>query len=130
MKGSKKDHSSSVSSPRINADLHARDQLGFTPAAGWESPDRRLSTQPSAVPSARREPATQASRMTKCECCGTNIPAAAAFSSKPQGGCMPDEPTDTAHDRARRNIAKAETKLARQRDLMAAAVVRGQYASV
>jgi hypothetical protein len=38
----KKDHSSSVSSPRINADLHARDQLGITPAPGWESPYRRF----------------------------------------------------------------------------------------
>ncbi|GGG39135.1 hypothetical protein GCM10010964_28400 [Caldovatus sediminis] len=37
-KGSKKDHSSSVRRPRINADLHARDQLGITSAPGWESP--------------------------------------------------------------------------------------------
>lgn len=33
-KGSKKDHSSSVSRPRINADLHYRDQRGITPQAG------------------------------------------------------------------------------------------------
>mgnify|MGYP003589839735 CR=1 FL=1 len=37
-KGSKKDHSSSVSSPRINADLHTEDQRGITPAPAWESP--------------------------------------------------------------------------------------------
>jgi hypothetical protein len=36
-KGSKKNHSSSVSNPRINADLHARDQRGITSASGWES---------------------------------------------------------------------------------------------
>jgi hypothetical protein len=41
-KSSKKEHSSSVSSPRINADLHARDQRGITPAAVWESPSRRF----------------------------------------------------------------------------------------
>ena len=41
-KGSKKDHSSSVSRPRINADFHARDQPGSTPASGREAPLRRL----------------------------------------------------------------------------------------
>jgi hypothetical protein len=41
-KGSKKHHSSSVSRPRINADLHARDQLGITYGLGWESPRRQF----------------------------------------------------------------------------------------
>jgi hypothetical protein len=45
-KGSKKDHSSSVSRPRINADLHGRDQPGITPSANRESPIASLSTRP------------------------------------------------------------------------------------
>jgi hypothetical protein len=43
---------------------------------------------------------------------------------------MPDEPTDIAPDRARRAIAGAAARLARQRDLVAEAVVQRQYASV
>lgn len=45
-KGSKKDPPSSVSSPRSNADLHARAQLGITPPAGCESRLGRLSARP------------------------------------------------------------------------------------
>ena len=41
-KGSKKHHSLSVSSPRINADLHARNQPGITPEPGWEFPGGRF----------------------------------------------------------------------------------------
>lgn len=45
-KGPKKDHSSSVSSPRINADLRARDRRGISSASGWDSHTFRLSTRP------------------------------------------------------------------------------------
>jgi hypothetical protein len=38
-KGLQKDHFWSVSSPRGDADLHARDQCGTTPATDWEHPN-------------------------------------------------------------------------------------------
>ncbi|MXP66101.1 IS3 family transposase, partial [Roseomonas sp. M0104] len=41
-KGTKTDHASSVTSPRINANLHARDQRRITSMSGWKAASRQF----------------------------------------------------------------------------------------